>query len=103
MTDTLERVRALVTKHFGELDFEGRPIPPGNDQDLIYSSKEMSSKEHCAKGGYGLDSLDAVELAMAIEEEFGTEVPDDVAASDDFRTIAGIARWIDTQGRKASV
>ncbi|MCK5639900.1 MAG: acyl carrier protein [Gammaproteobacteria bacterium] len=27
----------------------------------------------------GMDSLDAVELVMAVEEEFGIEVPDNVA------------------------
>lgn len=34
----------------------------------------------------GMDSLDAVELVMAAEEEFGFEVPDDVAE-----------RWITVQ------
>lgn len=34
----------------------------------------------------GLDSLDAVEVVMAIEEEFGIEIPD--AEADEINTVA---------------
>lgn len=39
------------------------------------------------------DSLDTVELVMAIEEEFGVDISDDDA--DGFRTVSDIVRWLE--------
>ncbi len=45
----------------------------------------------------GGDSLDLVELAMALEEEFGIEVPDkDI---EHFRTIGDISTYLGTRER----
>ena len=45
----------------------------------------------------GADSLDIVELIMALEEEFGTEIPDEEA--DKLQTVGDVAKYIeDTQG-----
>lgn len=41
----------------------------------------------------GADSLDAVELVMAIEEEFGIEVPDDEAEG--LTTMGHIVAYVD--------
>ena len=41
----------------------------------------------------GADSLDAVELSMALEEEFGIEIPDEKVA--DFKTVKDIVDYID--------
>jgi acyl carrier protein len=41
--------------------------------------KEKVSKEASFVEDLGADSLDTVELVMALEEEFGTEIPDDAA------------------------
>lgn len=41
----------------------------------------------------GADSLDAVELVMAIEEEFGIEVPDDEAEK--LTNMARIVAYVD--------
>ena len=40
----------------------------------------------------GLDSLDAVELVMALEEEFGIEIPDD--ATDHITTVGSAVALI---------
>ncbi len=40
----------------------------------------------------GADSLDVVELVMALEEEFGIEVPDD--AVENIRTIGDIVTYL---------
>lgn len=40
----------------------------------------------------GADSLDVVELVMAIEDEFDIEVPDEAAES--IRTIADVERYV---------
>ena len=42
------------------------------------------------------DSLDIVELVMALEEEFGTEIPDEEAEK--LQTVGDVARFVeDTQ------
>ena len=45
----------------------------------------------------GAASLDIVELIMALEEEFGTEIPDEEAEK--LQTVGDVAKYIeDTQG-----
>ncbi len=41
------------------------------------------------------DSLDAVEIIMAIEDEFGLEIPDELAES--LKTIGEIAEYVEEQ------
>ena len=41
------------------------------------------------------DSLDAVEIIMAIEEEFGIEIPDDKA--EDFVVVENIVKFVEDQ------
>ena len=41
----------------------------------------------------GADSLDAVEIIMALEDEFGIEIPDEEAQT--FNNIGEIAQYID--------
>ena len=43
----------------------------------------------------GADSLDTVELVMALEEEFGTEIPDEAAES--ITTVGGAVTYIEQQ------
>ena len=71
---TVERVIELTK---GTLQFDDKDIQPDTDlfQDL------------------GVDSLDAVELMMAVEEEYGVKVPDDKLA--DLTTPAKIAAYVD--------
>ena len=39
------------------------------------------------------DSLDAVEIIMGIEEEFGIEIPDDEA--DKFQTVGDLVKYVE--------
>lgn len=41
--------------------------------------EEDITPESSFTGDFGADSLDTVELVMALEEEFGTEIPDEDA------------------------
>jgi len=41
----------------------------------------------------GADSLDIVELVMALEEEFGTEIPDEEAEK--LQTVGDVARFVE--------
>ena len=45
----------------------------------------------------GADSLDSVELIMAFEEEFNTEIPDDVAEK--IRTVRDAVELLDKEGK----
>ena len=60
MSDVSDRVKKIVIEHL-DAD-EGKITETANFIDDL-----------------GADSLDTVELVMAFEEEFGIEIPDDVA------------------------
>ncbi len=45
-------------------------------------------------GDLEADSLDAVEIIMAIEDEFGIEIPDEDAEG--FKNIGDIAKYVET-------
>lgn len=44
--------------------------------------------------GLGLDSLDALELAMAVEERYGVRLPDGEAAKPVFASVASLAAFV---------
>ena len=54
---------------------------------------DQVTKEAKVVEDLGADSLDAVELVMAVEEEFGIEVPDDKA--EDLSTVGAIVDYVD--------
>jgi len=60
MSDTAERVKKIVIEHLGV------------DADKVTEQASFIDD-------LGADSLDTVELVMAVEEEFGVEIPDDAA------------------------
>lgn len=59
-------------------------------------SPEDLKPDHALNDDFlGLDSLDGVELAMALEEEFGFEIPDEVAEKNVSSTIGQIVKDIE--------
>ncbi|HEX3594152.1 MAG TPA: phosphopantetheine-binding protein [Polyangiaceae bacterium] len=44
--------------------------------------------------GLGLDSLDALQLAVAIEERFGIAIPEDDRAKEIFASVSALARYV---------
>jgi acyl carrier protein len=44
--------------------------------------------------GLGLDSLDALQLAVAVEERFNVEIPEDDRAKAIFASVAALAEFI---------
>ena len=46
----------------------------------------------------GADSLDTVELVMAFEEEFGSEIPDEDAEK--LQTVGDVIKYIEERGDK---
>ncbi len=55
------------------------------------SAMQVSPEAHFEKD-LGLDSLDVVELVMALEEEFGVEIPD--AEADRISSIAEAVNYV---------
>ena len=45
--------------------------------------------------GLGLDSVDALELAIHVESEFGVKIPEDAEARKAFGSVASLAGWIE--------
>jgi acyl carrier protein len=52
-------------------------------------------------GGLGLDSLDALQLAAALEEQYGISVPDDKASKEIFRTVETLAAFVKSSVKDA--
>jgi acyl carrier protein len=52
-------------------------------------------------GGLGLDSIDALELVVAIEREFHVAVPEGKVDPEVFRTIRTVAAWLERQLERA--
>lgn len=73
MSDTLDRVKDLIVN-------------------LLNVNKEKITEQSKFIEDLGADSLDAVEIVMAVEEEFGIEIPDD--ADEHIKTVGDITKYI---------
>lgn len=59
---------------------------------LKFDKQDLTAETNLFKD-LGVDSLDAVELVMALEEEYGIEIPDEDVPN--LTTIGSIANYID--------
>jgi acyl carrier protein len=76
---TYIKVRALISKL---LDLSESVIKPNDRMD---------------NSAFGINSLDGVELTMAVEEEFGFEIPDEDAEKFISATVSDIVTYIETR------
>ena len=67
-----------------ELKLEGRDPATIEDEAPLFGE------------GLGLDSLDALQLAMSIEEHFGVRIPEGDEARPIFRSVASLAAYVDS-------
>jgi len=79
MSDVADRVKKIVVEHLG--------VDDGKVTDGASFIDDL-----------GADSLDTVELVMAFEEEFGCEIPDDVAEK--ILTVKDAIDFIERQAAK---
>ena len=63
-------------------------------EQLGVSAEEVTSESAFIED-LGADSLDIVELVMALEEEYGTEISDE--DTEKIRTVKDIIKYIDNQ------
>lgn len=78
-TELKSRIKRALLE---ELDLRGRSEADIEDDAPLFG------------GGLGLDSLDALQLAMAIEERFGVSVPEGEASRAIFASVNSIADYI---------
>ena len=76
MSDVAERVKKIVVEHLGV--------------------DEAKVTENATFIDLGADSLDAVELVLAFEEEFGCYIPDD--AAEKIVTVKAAVSFIEVSG-----
>ncbi|HSN66289.1 MAG TPA: acyl carrier protein [Fusibacter sp.] len=72
-----KKIKAIIVEQLSVID------PSDIKQDTSFDSMDI-------------DSIDAVEIIMAIEDEFEIEIPDDVA--EQFMSIADIMNYLNTLG-----
>jgi acyl carrier protein len=46
-------------------------------------------------GGLGLDSIDALEIVVMLESEFGIKVKNETSARDSFKSISTLANYVE--------
>ena len=51
--------------------------------------------------GLGLDSIDALEMVLGIEQEFGVRIEDEEVGSTALESIAALARFVEQEGQTA--
>ena len=65
-----------------ELDLQGRTADDIDETAPLFGE------------GLGLDSLDALQIAMAVEERFGVRIPEGKEAHPIFRSVATLAAYV---------
>lgn len=56
--------------------------------------EDIGDDEPLFQGGLGLDSIDALEIVVMLESEFGVKVKNEASARDHFRSIESLARLV---------
>ena len=61
------------------------------------SPEDIKDDEPLFGGGLGLDSIDALEIVVMLESEFGIKVKNETSARDSFRSISTLALYVETK------
>ena len=59
------------------------------------SADDIGDDEPLFAGGLGLDSIDALEIVVMLESEFGIRVKNETSARDHFKSIATLADFVE--------
>lgn len=66
--------------------------------------EDIGDDEPLFAGGLGLDSIDALEIVVMLETEFGIKVKNESAARDYFKSVATLAEFVESRlAQQASV
>jgi acyl carrier protein len=56
--------------------------------------EDIGDDEPLFAGGLGLDSIDALEIVVMLESEFGIKVKNESSARENFRSVASLADFV---------
>jgi acyl carrier protein len=87
LSDSTELRRKLKELLIERLKFEDLTPDDIGDDDPLF------------QGGLGLDSIDALEIVVMLESEFGIKVKNESAARDNFRSISSLAKLVEERTR----
>jgi acyl carrier protein len=90
VTETLDLKSRVKRALIEELDLRGK-----SEQDIVDGAPLFGE-------GLGLDSLDALQLAMAIEERFGVSVPEGEEGRSVFESVNAIVQFLERAGVSSS-
>ena len=62
---------------------------------------DIGDDEPLFAGGLGLDSIDALEIVVMLESEFGIKVRNEAAARDYFRSVSTLADFVERKLEEA--
>ncbi len=80
MTDLKRKLKELLIERLKFEDMTPDDIP---DDEALF------------EGGLGLDSIDALEIVVMLESEFGIKVKNESAAREHFRSISSLAIFVE--------
>lgn len=91
MSDLMELRQRLKELLIERLKFEDMtPDDIGDDEPLF-------------EGGLGLDSIDALEIVVMLETEFGLKLKNESSARESFKSISTLAEMVDQRTREAQL
>jgi acyl carrier protein len=56
---------------------------------------DIPDDEPLFAGGLGLDSIDALEIVVMLESEFGVKIKNETSAREHFRSVASLATFVE--------
>ena len=80
MTDLKRKLKEMLIER---LKFEDMTPDDIGDDDPLFA------------GGMGLDSIDALEIVVMLESEFGIRVKNETSARDNFRSVSALADFVE--------
>jgi acyl carrier protein len=67
------------------------------------TAEDIGDDDALFAGGLGLDSIDALEIVVMLESEFGIKVKNESSARDYFKSVATLAEFVETKLAEARV
>lgn len=58
------------------------------------TADDIGDEDPLFEGGLGLDSIDALEIVVMLESEFGLKIKNEASARESFRSIATLAQLV---------
>lgn len=95
MTDTTDRINHLLVEHLGV-----EPIAVVPEALLVPAHDNMGRVVASDRTDLGCDSLDVVEIVMALEEEFGIEITDDEGERLNTGTVGDVHALVESKVAK---